>query len=50
MSWTADFGTIAPGETQEWYFDWSGNGDVGPQLISGRANERVRGVSNHADR
>ena len=27
------FGTIAPGETQEWYFDWGGNGDVGPQLI-----------------
>ncbi len=33
MAWTAGGGTIAPGATQEWTFDWGGNGDVGPQLI-----------------
>lgn len=31
--WTAGFGTIAPGEAQEWWFSWGGTGDVGPQLI-----------------
>ena len=33
MAWTAGFGTIAPGQSQEWWFSWGGNGDVGPQLI-----------------
>ena len=33
MAWTAGLGTIAPGQTQEWWFSWAGNGDVGPQLI-----------------
>jgi len=33
MAWTTGFGTINPGETQEWWFAWGGNGDVGPQLI-----------------
>ncbi len=33
MSWTAGNGTIGPSETQEWWFSWGGNGDVGPQLI-----------------
>ncbi|MFI2239945.1 hypothetical protein [Streptomyces chrestomyceticus] len=36
MAWTAGGGTIAPGATQEWTFDWGGNGDVGPQLIQAR--------------
>jgi hypothetical protein len=31
--WTAGSGTIEPGETQEWWFSWGGDGDVGPQLI-----------------
>ena len=31
--WTAGAGTIAPGETQQWWFSWGGVGDVGPQLI-----------------
>jgi hypothetical protein len=31
--WTFGSGTIGPGESQEWFFDWGGNGDVGPQLI-----------------
>ncbi|MFJ3670564.1 hypothetical protein ACIPSE_29315 [Streptomyces sp. NPDC090106] len=33
MAWTFGGGTIAPGATQEWWFAWGGNGDVGPQLI-----------------
>ena len=33
MAWTAGPGTIGPGETQDWWFAWGGNGDVGPQLI-----------------
>ena len=33
MAWTAGLGTIGPGESQEWWFSWGGNGDVGPQLI-----------------
>ena len=31
--WTAGAGTIGPGQSQEWWFSWGGNGDVGPQLI-----------------
>jgi len=31
--WTVGAGTIASGETQEWWFSWGGVGDVGPQLI-----------------
>jgi len=31
--WTSGFGTIGPGETQEWWFAFGGNGDAGPQLI-----------------
>jgi hypothetical protein len=31
--WTAGAGTIAPGQTQQWWFSWGGTGDVGPQLI-----------------
>jgi hypothetical protein len=31
--WTAGFGTIASGTSQEWWFSWGGTGDVGPQLI-----------------
>jgi hypothetical protein len=31
--WTAGFGTISPGTSQDWWFAWGGNGDVGPQLI-----------------
>jgi hypothetical protein len=33
MAWTSGSGTIAPGESQDWWFSWGGNGDVGPQLI-----------------
>jgi hypothetical protein len=33
MAWIAGFGTISPGASQEWWFSWGGNGDVGPQLI-----------------
>lgn len=33
MAWTFGSGTLAPGEVQEWWFTWGGNGDVGPQLI-----------------
>ena len=33
MSWTAGSGSIGPGQSQEWWFSWGGNGDVGPQLI-----------------
>jgi hypothetical protein len=33
MAWTSGLGTIGPGETQEWWFAFGGNGDVGPQLI-----------------
>jgi hypothetical protein len=31
--WTAGFGTLAPGASQDWWFSWGGVGDVGPQLI-----------------
>jgi hypothetical protein len=31
--WTSGFGTIAPGTSQDWWFAWGGNGDVGPQFI-----------------
>jgi len=31
--WTSGLGTIGPGESQDWWFAWGGNGDVGPQLI-----------------
>jgi hypothetical protein len=31
--WTSGLGTIGPGESQDWWFSWGGNGDVGPQLI-----------------
>jgi hypothetical protein len=31
--WTAGSGTIAPHASQEWWFSWGGDGDVGPQLI-----------------
>jgi hypothetical protein len=31
--WTSGLGTIGPGQTQDWWFSWGGNGDVGPQLI-----------------
>ena len=31
--WTAGMATIGPGQEQEWWFAWGGNGDVGPQLI-----------------
>lgn len=33
MAWTSGSGTIAPGASQDWWFSWGGNGDVGPQLI-----------------
>ena len=33
MAWTSGSGTIAPGSTQDWWFAFGGNGDVGPQLI-----------------
>jgi len=33
MAWTSGNGTIGPGESQDWWFAWDGNGDVGPQLI-----------------
>ena len=33
MAWTSGLGTIGPGQEQEWWFAWGGNGDVGPQLI-----------------
>jgi hypothetical protein len=33
MAWTSGSGTIAPGTSQNWWFSWGGNGDVGPQLI-----------------
>ena len=31
--WTSGLGTIGPGQSQDWWFSWGGNGDVGPQLI-----------------
>jgi hypothetical protein len=31
--WTSRLGTIGPGQSQDWWFTWGGNGDVGPQLI-----------------
>jgi hypothetical protein len=31
--WTSGLGTIGPGQSQDWWFAWGGNGDVGPQLI-----------------
>jgi hypothetical protein len=31
--WTTGNGTVGPGASQEWWFAWGGNGDVGPQLI-----------------
>jgi len=33
MAWTSGNGTIAAGQSQDWWFSWGGNGDVGPQLI-----------------
>jgi hypothetical protein len=33
MAWTSGSGTIGPGISQDWWFSWGGNGDVGPQLI-----------------
>jgi hypothetical protein len=33
MAWTSGSGTIAPGTSQDWWFAFGGNGDVGPQLI-----------------
>ncbi len=33
MSWTSGSGTLTPGASQDWWFSWGGNGDVGPQLI-----------------
>jgi hypothetical protein len=33
MAWTFGNGTIGPGQSQDWWFTWGGNGDVGPQLI-----------------
>jgi hypothetical protein len=33
MAWTAGSGTLTPGSSQDWWFSWGGNGDVGPQLI-----------------
>jgi len=31
--WTSGFGSIGSGQSQDWWFTWGGNGDVGPQLI-----------------
>jgi len=31
--WVSGFGSIAAGASQDWWFSWGGNGDVGPQLI-----------------
>ena len=31
--WTSGLGTIGAGESQDWWFAWGGNGDLGPQLI-----------------
>jgi hypothetical protein len=33
MAWTSGSGTLGPGQNQDWWFSWGGNGDVGPQLI-----------------
>ena len=33
MAWTSGSGTNAAGTSQNWWFSWGGNGDVGPQLI-----------------
>jgi hypothetical protein len=33
MAWISGSGTLAPGASQDWWFSWGGNGDVGPQLI-----------------
>ena len=33
MAWTSGNGTIDAGQSQDWWFAWGGNGDVGPQLI-----------------
>jgi hypothetical protein len=33
MSWTIGSGTIGPGESQDWWITFGGNGDAGPQLI-----------------
>jgi hypothetical protein len=37
--WLAGFGSIAPGTSQDWWFSWGGNGDVGPQLIQAQPVE-----------
>jgi hypothetical protein len=31
--WTFGLGTIVPGQSQDWWFTFGGNGDAGPQLI-----------------
>ena len=31
--WEVGPGTVAAGASQQWWFAWGGNGDVGPQLI-----------------
>ena len=37
--WLSGFGSIAPGTSQDWWFSWGGNGDVGPQLIQAQPVE-----------
>ncbi len=34
--WVAGSGTIAPGESQDWWFSFGGDGDTGPQLIQAK--------------
>jgi len=31
--WTAGFGSIGAGASQDWWFSWGGSGDQGPQFI-----------------
>lgn len=37
--WLSGFGSLAPGESQDWWFAFGGNGDVGPQLIQAQPVE-----------
>ena len=41
--WISGFGSIAPGTSQDWWFSWGGNGDVGPQLIQAQPLEPTGG-------
>jgi hypothetical protein len=43
--WTVGPGTVAAGASQQWWFSWGGNGDVGPQLIQAEPLSDPSGVA-----